>query len=52
MTTDEKLDQMLAILQRMEASQEQFKARQEQLEARQIKVKEEVDHIMAHTPPL
>jgi hypothetical protein len=52
MTTDEKLDQMLAILQRMEAWQEQFKARQEQLEARQIKVKEEVDHILAHTPPL
>jgi hypothetical protein len=45
MTTDEKLDKMFAILERMEA-------RQEKLEARQIKVKEEVDHIVAHTPPL
>ena len=52
MTTDEKLDKMLAILERMEARQEKLEARQQQLEARQIKVKEEVDHIVAHTPPL
>ena len=41
MTTDEKLDKMIAILERLEA-------RQERLEARQIKVKEEVDDIQTH----
>ena len=44
MTTDEKLDKMIAILERLEA-------RQERLEARQIKVKEEVDDIQTHEPP-
>ena len=38
MTTDEKLDKMIAILER--------------LEARQIKVKEEVDDIQTHEPPI
>jgi hypothetical protein len=36
MTTDEKLDKIIAILERMEA--------------RQIKVKEEVDDIQTHEP--
>ena len=52
MTTDEKLDQILATLERLETRHEQFEARQQQLETRQIKLKEEVDHILAHTPPL
>jgi hypothetical protein len=38
MTTDEKLDKIIAILERMDA--------------RQIKVKEEVDEIQAHEPPV
>jgi hypothetical protein len=38
MTTDEKLDKIIAILERMEA--------------RQITVKEEVDEIQAHEPPV
>ena len=38
MTTDEKLDKIIAILERMEA--------------RQIMVKEEVDEIQTHEPPL
>jgi len=38
MTTDEKLDKIIAILERMEA--------------RQIKAKEEVDDIQAHEPPV
>jgi hypothetical protein len=38
MTTDEKLDKIIAILERMEA--------------RQIKVKEEVDDIQTHEPPI
>ena len=38
MTTEEKLDKIIAILERMEA--------------RQIKVKEEVDDIQTHEPPI
>jgi hypothetical protein len=38
MTTDEKLDKIIAILER--------------LEARQIMVKEEVDDIQTHEPPI
>ena len=38
MTTDEKLDKIIAILERMEA--------------RQITDKEEVDEIQAHEPPV
>jgi hypothetical protein len=38
MTTDEKLDKIIAILER--------------LEARQIRVKEEVDEIQTHEPPI
>ena len=38
MTTDEKLDKIIAILERMEA--------------RQITVKEEVEEIQAHEPPV
>jgi len=41
----EILDKMIAILERLEA-------RQERLEARQIKVKEEVDDIQTHEPPI
>jgi hypothetical protein len=37
MTTDEKLDKIIAILERMEA--------------RQITLKEEVDDVQAHEPP-
>jgi hypothetical protein len=44
-TTDEKLHKILVILERLEA-------RQERLEARQIKVKEEVDDIQIHEPPI
>ena len=45
MTADEKLDKIIATLERLEA-------RQERLEARQIKVKEEVDDIQTHEPPI
>ena len=38
MAIDEKLDKIIAIL--------------EQMEARQIKVKEEVDEIQTHEPPI
>jgi hypothetical protein len=38
MTTDEKLDKIIAILERMEA--------------RQVKLKEEVDEVQLHEPPV
>ena len=45
MTTDEKLDKIIAIRERLEA-------RQERLETRQIQVKEEVDDIQTHESPI
>ena len=38
MTTDEKLDKIIALLERMEA--------------RQVKLKEEVEDVQAHEPPV